>query len=786
MSEACYHCGDSIVGRPIVQDTKQFCCSGCATVYQLLSENNLDNFYAIEKGAGIKPKEANNYKYAFLDVHDIRKKYVTFEDEKTIHLTLFLPTIHCSSCIYLLENIQKIEPKVLSCNVNFIQKTAAVILKKETVLSEFALLLDKIGYAPNFGDKKALEKKRNYQFLYKLGVAGFAFGSIMLWTFPEYLGIEEDNPEIRSFTTYLSLAVSIPVLLYSASDYLKSAFKALRFKSLNLDVPISIGILALYAQSVYTILSDQGTGYMDSFAGFVFFLLIGKWFQNKSYESLSFERDYTAYFPVAVARIKDNAEEIIEIDQIAVGDLVRLRNEEIVPCDAVLVSETVSVDYSFVTGESDPVRLHQGDFIYAGGKIVGKPADVKAEKESSRSQLTRIWNESGQDETDSSSDKLSVYFLVGVLLLAAIAATLWSFWDSSRVVEIVVAILIVACPCALALSKPFTYGNIMRVLGRKGLYLKKSEVIEHINEATDVVFDKTGTLTSNLDRKVRFEAHKMPQSPIEPLTLEQQQVILSLTAASSHPLSKAIAHYLRSEGLIPSEPEQFEDISGQGIKGIVDGTEISLGKAAFVGSTSSSRETEVHVLFNKVHLGKFVIESAFRKGIFETLSNLQQDKEVHILSGDSEKDKETLQAAVPAISQLHFQQTPEDKKTYISSLQSHGKKVIMIGDGLNDAGALKMANVGIAISEDIFRFTPGSDAIIDSEKLHEFVLLLRTSKFAKTILGICYTFSILYNIVGLTFAISGELTPLIAAILMPISSITIVFISTIFALLKSR
>ncbi len=731
MSEACFHCGDPIIGRPIRHREKQFCCNGCATVYQLLSENNLDNFYTIEEGAGIKPKEANNYKYAFLDVPEIRKKHVTFEDKKTIHLTLFLPTIHCSSCIYLLENIQKIEPNVLSCNVNFIQKTATIILKKETVLSEFALLLDSIGYAPNFGDKKALEKKRNYQFLYKLGVAGFAFGSIMLWTFPEYLGIEEDNPEIRSFTTYLSLAVSIPVLLYSASDYLKSAYKALRYKSLNLDVPISIGILALYAQSVYTILSNQGTGYMDSFAGFVFFLLIGKWFQSKSYESLSFERDYTAYFPVAVTRVQNNTEEIIEIDQIAVGDIVRLRNAEIVPCDALLVSETVSIDYSFVTGESDPVRLHKGDFIYAGGKVIGKPADISAEKESSRSQLTRIWNESEQNQTEDGADKLSVYFLVGVLLLACASALLWFFVDASRVVEIVVAVLIVACPCALALSKPFTYGNIMRVLGRKGLYLKKSEVIERMNEATDIVFDKTGTLTSNIDRKVRFEAFERDKNAAEHLTAVQKQGILALTSASSHPLSKAITNFLRTEDLDGIEPDKFEEISGQGIKGVVKGIPICMGKAAFVGSDSHTNETEVHVVFDGVHLGKFVIESAFRAGIFTLLKTLLKDKEVHILSGDSEKDKETLQAAVPALSKLHFQQSPEDKKNYISSLQSNGKKVLMIGDGLNDAGALKMANVGIAISEDIFRFTPGSDAIIDSEKLRELTYLLQTSEFAK-------------------------------------------------------
>ncbi|XOV68764.1 MAG: heavy metal translocating P-type ATPase [Fluviicola sp.] len=785
MSEGCFHCGDEIVGKPIVFDEKKFCCNGCSTVYQLLYENNLDNFYSIEEGAGVKPKNANTHKYAFLDVPEIRQKYVTFEDEHSVHLTLFLPTIHCSSCIYLLENIQKIEPKVKSCNVNFVRKTAAIVLKKETSLSEFALLLDRIGYAPNFGDKKALEKKRNYQYLYKLGVAGFAFGSIMLWTFPEYLGIEEDNPEIRSFTAYLSLAVSIPVLLYSASDYLKSAYKALRFRSLNLDVPISIGIIALYAQSVFTILSNQGTGYMDSFAGFIFFLLIGKWFQSKTYESLSFERDYTAYFPVAVTRMKGNEEETVEIDKINIGDRIKLRNEEIIPCDATLNSETASIDYSFVTGESEPIRLFQGDFLYAGGKIIGKPVVVRAEKESNRSQLTRIWNESTDANPNqthaperSKGDRLSIFFLAGVLILAAASAILWYFINPDRIVEIVVAVLIVACPCALALSKPFTYGNITRILGRKGLFLKNADVIEPLNQTTDIVFDKTGTLTSNKDREVRFEG--------KALSNEQKEAIASITNASSHPLSRAITLHLQKKGIHPGVMETFEEISGQGTDGLYHGMQLKLGKASFVGAESDTAETEVHVRIDNEYLGKFQIQSAFRPAIFETLTKLGSNRIIHILSGDSEKDKAKIAQAVPSIKELHFEQSPDDKKTYISKLQNENKKVLMIGDGLNDAGALKRANVGIAISEDIFRFTPGSNAIIDANALSILPKLLQTSRFSRTILTICYVFSILYNIVGLTFAISGELTPLIAAILMPISSITIVFISTVSAYLKAR
>ena len=234
MSETgCFHCGEPVIGKAITFDEKSFCCNGCKSVYQLLSSNDLDAFYSIENQAGLRPKVANEHKYAFLEVDDIRAKFIEFEDEKNIHITLFLPQIHCSSCIYLLENIKKIEPGVVSCQVNFTQRNASIVLSKDVALSDFALLLDKIGYAPNFGDRKKQDKKRNVKYMYKLGVAGFAFGSIMLWSFPEYLGIENDNPEFRTFTSYMSLVVSIPVLFYSANEYIISAYKALRHKTLN-------------------------------------------------------------------------------------------------------------------------------------------------------------------------------------------------------------------------------------------------------------------------------------------------------------------------------------------------------------------------------------------------------------------------------------------------------------------------------------------------------------------------------------------------------------------------
>lgn len=780
--KVCYHCGDEVIGKGYFFDEKPFCCNGCKTVYQLLKDNNLGSFYTLEANAGAKPSESNQHKYAFLEVESIKSKFIDFEDEATARVTLFLPQIHCSSCIYLLENIAKIEPAILNCQVNFAKREAALVFDQSKIsLAELALLLDRIGYAPNFGNRNQTEKKLDKKFLYKLGIAGFAFGSIMLWSFPEYLGIEGDNPEFRNFTSYLSFAVSIPVLVFSASEYFISAYKALRYRSLNLDVPITIGIIALYAQSAYSIFAGFGPGYMDSFAGFIFFLLIGKWFQNKTYKTLSFERDYTSYFPVAVTRLVDGKEEIVEIEQLNVQDQVLIRNEEVIPCDSILLSESAKIDYSFVTGEAIPINKKKGDFIYAGGKLLGQRITLQVEKESNRSHLTQLWNDVQTDKKTRTSflyqDRLSFYFLIIILIIAGVSSIAWAFVDVSKITQIVVSILIVACPCALALSAPFTFGNVMRLLGRKGLYLKNTGVIERMNSITDIVFDKTGTLTTGTTHKVDFIGDE--------LTKDEKEAIYCVANSSTHPLSRAIVTCLKSQNIASAdEITAFDELSGKGISGEVNGIVVKIGSPKFTDlDIIDENETSSFIRLSNGKTGRFIFSSELRVGIDELLHSLKSYR-LHVLSGDKDKDKSLMQQLFPKDSVLLFQQTPKDKLEYIESLNNANKSVMMIGDGLNDSGALGKADVGIAVSEDVFRFTPSSDAIIEASKLAQLDRLLRISNFSKTVLKVCLAFSVSYNIVGLSFAISGNLTPLIAAILMPISSITVVFISTFLVYLK--
>lgn len=770
-TRSCYHCGDTAAMGSVDFDDHIFCCQGCVGVYSLLKNHNLDSFYKFEYKPGVKPLDSYVGKYDFLLVTEIAEKFIRFKEDDKVQVRLFLPSIHCASCIYLLENLGRLNEGIISCSVSFVNREATILFNETIIsLADLAMLLDKIGYSPNFEQNRKQKHLIDKGLFYQLGVAGFAFGSIMLWSFPEYLGIVNDSNGYRTFMAFLCFGVSIPVLLYSAKDFLISAYKALRFKTINLDVPISIGIVALYVQSVYAIFAGMGTGYMDSFAGFIFFLLIGKWFQSKTYQALSFERDYTAYFPLAANRIVENGTEVILIEKLEKGDKVELKNGEIIPCDAFLLSNRASLDYSFVTGESDLLTKIKGDFLYAGGKVSGGKIEVEVKESVDRSHLTSLWNKKeNDDEVNLFSGKLSSWFLYVVLTVALIGAVAWSVIDSSRVVEIVVAVLIVACPCALALSAPFTYGNSMRLLGRNGFYVKNVGVIKRFVELTDIAFDKTGTLTK-LTNAVSWEG--------EDWTDTERNILLQACANSNHPLNKCIIqNFERSNTTI--ELDDFEEIQGSGMQFSIGNDNYKLGNKHFSGFEYDDQYTSIVVTKNQSLLGRFIFQSELRDGIQDVVKDLKKEFAFHIISGDSQKDQKWLEKELGEDVLYAFNQSPKEKKLYIEALQKEGKKLAMVGDGLNDIGALSAANLGISVAEDVFQFTPAADAVLNTSEINKLPSFLAMGFHARKVLRVCFSFSLLYNTIGLCFALSGNLSPIVAAIIMPLSSITIVAVSTI-------
>jgi P-type Cu+ transporter len=769
----CFHCGDKVVGSPIVSDDKNFCCQGCSSVYNLLKDNGLDNFYQFNEGSGVKPTESENNQFAALDVPEIFNDFIEFQNDDFYIVTFFLPAIHCSSCIYLLENLQKLNPEIIKSEANFTARTLQLSVKKSIPLSKVAQLLDSIGYKPELRQKSAGNVSYDKKLLLKLGLAGFAFGSVMLWTFPEYLGLDESFESFRNFSAYLSLLVSIPVFFYSASDYMKSAWTGIKTKQLNLDLPIAIGIIVLFVKSSSSVLLHEGFGYMDSFTGFVFFLLIGKWFQSKTYRNMSFDNDPKAYFPLGVHRIVDEKEEITLIDHLKEGDTIRIYNEEVIPCDVELLSEKAVLNNSFITGEADLIQVKKGDRIYSGGKIIGSAVLAKIIRTTDRSKFAGIWNKIGDEKPKSFAlnreNKLTKVFLIVVFTIASGGAIAWWFIDPSEIVEIVTAVLVVACPCALALSFPFVYGNAMRKFGNHGFYFKNVHEIEKLHSLQSIVFDKTGTLTKDRTAGVNFQG-LLSQTHID--------AAYALTKQSTHPYSKSISTWLSDKVTNGVELTEFEEIPGKGVQGkTATGDIVIIGSDDMLDVQIDTKSSGSWLKINEEVVGKFVFQSQLREGVPDTLRQLNQDYAIHLLSGDNPEDAKLFTEIKDF--DMRFNQSPTDKRAFVEALENSKKPVAYIGDGLNDSEALNKATLGISVADDVFRFTPSCDAIIAGDKIQYLPKFMKFGNYTAKALVACMVFSLIYNTVGMTFALLGYVTPLFAAILMPLSSITIVLLSTL-------
>ena len=704
----CFHCGDDCGNHPITFQDKSFCCNGCKTVFEIFNENDLTCYYDLQNSPGAVPKEIEG-KYDFLTQENIIEKLTEFRGDSIEIATLYIPHIHCSSCIWILENLNKLNPNISDSQVNFGKKTVRVTYNSDTTnLKSVVLLLSSIGYEPyiSLDDFNSGKKQINRTLIYKLGVAAFGFGNIMFLSFPEYFEVNEYWLEqYKPLFRWLMFALSLPIVFYSAQDYFISAFKGLKAKILNIDVPIALGVSVLFIRSTIEIMFDLGSGFFDSLAGLIFFLLVGKFFQQKTYEFLSFERDYKSYFPIAITKInKEGYEETIQVYDIEKGDRILIRNEELIPIDGILINGNAKIDYSFVTGESQTISKHSGDKLFAGGKQTNGVIEMEALKSVEQSYLTQLWsndvfNKNKEEGFTNITNTISKRFTIAILTISILATTYWLFADSSKAMNVFTAVLIIACPCAIALSAPFTFGNLLRIFGKQKFYVKNASVIEQLAQ----------------------------------------------------------------------------------INTIINAVNMKIGSASFVGNTNEKTilNTTVHVSSNNIYKGKFTFYNSYRKGVSKLFNQLKQQFDLVILSGDNEGERENLKKLLPSKTKLIFNQKPEDKLDFIKYHQSEGAKVLMIGDGLNDAGALAQSNVGIAISEDVNVFSPACDAILDASRFEQLYTFIKASKSAIKIIKWSFVLSFFYNIIGLYFAVTGQLEPVVAAILMPLSSISIVIFTTI-------
>jgi Cu+-exporting ATPase len=783
VESGCFHCGTPLRGAVWTSGDKPFCCQGCLTVFELLTENGLGDFYRFGKAAGVRAKAiAKEEEFGYLDEPSLRRRLVDFSDERVTRVTLRVPSVHCIACVWLLENLFRLQPGIGYCRVNFPRKEVVITYETARVkLSRVVSLLTSLGYAPDFNFSDLEERPRvavSRRLWLQLGVAGFAFGNIMLLSISSYLGLDAfSGPGLRKLFGWISLALALPALAYSGADYWRAAWFALRQRVLTIDVPIAVGLAALGVWSAAAVLAGHGPGYFDTLTGLLFFLLCGKYFQQKTYDRLAFDRDYKSFFPLSILRRRGRKEERISLGQLEPGDRLVIRNGELIPADSRLISGPAMIDYSFVTGEAEPVEKRTGDHIYAGGRQIGGAIEVETVKEVSQSYLTSLWNQEtlGKEKKaslESLTNRYSRRFTQMVLAVAAGATLFWSWRDSSRALAAFVSVLIVACPCALALAAPFALGTAQRLLARRKVFLKNPSVIEALARVDTVVFDKTGTLTACGAGAIVFWG--------EPLGEEEKGCIRSLAGHSTHPHAVRIGQSIGGE--LPAHPvRSFSETAGCGIEGIVAGRDVWMGSAAWMQSRQVAVESPaeacgslVHVAINGSYRGCYTLANALRPQADRVIRKLSTEYDLALLSGDNEKERERFEGLFGQSRRLHFNQSPLHKLRFIQQLQAPGKTVMMVGDGLNDAGALKQSDVGVAVVESLGAFSPASDVIMSAQMVRRLPEVLGFAKSAVRVVRLSFVISAIYNVVGISIAARGLLSPVICAILMPLSSVTVV------------
>lgn len=809
---ACYHCGDDCPSNPIEFDNHDFCCTGCQTVYDILTKNGLDNYYNLEK-TGISPILENPEQFAYLDNEELMRQLVDFTDGNFTRITFKLPQIHCVSCVWLLEKLPNLFEGVQDSKVNYLRREASVSFYSKTIsLRSLVENLTKLGYSPDLKLESKNKKKTDNlppNFLLRLGVAGFCFGNLMLLSFPEYLGLPIAEDDFPRFFGYLNILLSLPVVFFSGINYFKDAFYALKHKTLNFDVPIALGIIALFGRSIFEILSQTGAGYLDSLSALIFLLLIGQWFQRRTFDSISFERDYQSYFPLAALLEVDNKSKnelendtnnrttkSISLSDLKINDIVIVKNGQLIPADGELLEGKAQIDYSFVSGESEPVACKVGERLYAGGRQWGEPLRIKLLKTVSQSYLMELWNSDTFDKDNSKllknlTQRWGRNFTVFVLLVAFGSASYWLYAEGWQVaINVFTSVLIVACPCALALNAPFAFGNARQILAKHLFFLKNTDSIEMLaSQKAHLIFDKTGTLTTSTPSAI-WKKNSLKNNNSN-LTIEDKQALAALASYSLHPISKAIYAAVSEfgEGII----YDFEEKIGAGTQAKIQNPKNQIGydlwkigNANFVEINNDdfnhNEKSVVFVSKNDEVKGYFELSNPLRENSLNLLQDFKkQNFNLSLLSGDTEREKMRF-VDIFGEKNIHFNQKPIDKLEFLKNLKAKNLKenkqesqsIFMIGDGLNDAGALKQSDFGIAISENQEEFSPACDAILRAEALPKLAKFMRYASQTIWVVRFGLLISLCYNLVGLSFAVSGTLSPIVAAILMPLSSITVV------------
>lgn len=761
----CAHCG-LLAPDPVFNENRTtFCCTGCRFVFQFLHENDCSQYYEMEPTPGVSfAVPGKKPDYSHLDQIKIRRRILQYSDQSIESVSLRINSMHCIACVWLLENLSKFLPGIRKCRVDFSKRSLFLTYEHAALpLSQIMSTLWNLGYEGTF--LKENEKRESSAALIEVGIAGFCFANCMLFSFPEYLSASIPS-SFQILFQYLSLLLCLASVLFCSSHYFKRCWLALKKGMLNLDLPICLGIGGLLINSVWNILILSIPGYCDSLCGFLFFLQVARYFQEFTQRHLDFQKDTHEFFPIAVKKIgNDSNLEIVHPKDLEIGDIIQLKPGDVIPCDSTLLSENAILDYSFITGESLPVSAQQDTFLFAGGKVVDRPIQTRVGEVFSSGQLLQAWNRglkfTDRDPELTLADRLAKFYTPSILVLGLSAFYLgWSSGPQNAVLN-ALCVLIVACPCAIAISSPFTCFTTMQILAKYGIFFHDPSCIERAWNLNTLLWDKTGTLTFSSARAV-IDGELSPDELI---------LLRSLAGYSNHPICTALSEEKVNTN---SKLREVRESPGEGISGLDSrGNRFWIGRSAKNQGGKDNGSAAV-IEINGEFRAHIYLQESPREEVPEILEELSPYYDLELLTGDSRNPLVSIpETVLSRFTTVFHNVSPEFKRKRVEHLQNSGRKVGFIGDGINDSPALAQGDLAFSIMERKGQFTPYSDCIFHSQILP---LLPRGMEFvrrARIIVRLCFLVGLSYNIAGLTAALCGYLTPGFSAFLMPLSSLSV-------------
>lgn len=780
----CDHCNDTIKPNDlIVSGGHNFCCNGCKTVYSILHEKGLENFYNLRSEEEFTPSPQNTEKnkrnnFTFMDEDEFKNEFVT-NDGKHSSIKFYLEGVHCMACIWLIEKTPSIIKGLTEARLNITDSSAIFKFNSDIKISNLAKELQAIGYYPHpiakesNSDKFFKEEERSE--ILKIGIAGAGMGNIMIYAVSNYAGADGGYREAFNI---ISFFLSIPVVFYSAIPFYKTSLQAIKLKSISIDIPIAMAIIIGFVFSTIGLFTGSEHNYFDSITALVFLILISRYFVKKATrQGLNTKGLNTLFNNTFVTKIENGLKKEVHTKFINRGDTVLVAPFEKIVFDGKMISKIAEIDNSALSGESRPCILKYEEDVYAGSINLGEEFLMIAQKSGDETKLGKILKEiSSQDLTKneivSKADKIAKYFVWAVSILTVLVfCEQFYFYGLNPALEKALAVVIISCPCALALATPLAYVKSLELLKLLGLYVKNDSVLEKINNVQNIYLDKTGTITEG-----KFEITDFKNLSSHLTDLEIFKTVYALEKDSIHPIAISLKKYLKNIQKISLEDindfiansREIKQIPGLGVSLIHGDENIFIGKIK-EEDRSNFEQTQVALYINDKIAAYFTIGDSIKKNSQQFIQKLQGlNKNIHILSGDHQKVVESV-ANHLNIKSFMGDLSPEDKAHIIEQ----GSNTLMIGDGINDALAFKKADVSIAVSGSADISLRASEVFMTSSNLEHIYNLFLIAKETKKVLYRNFYFSIFYNVFGVALALMGIITPLWAAIFMPLSSLTV-------------